>query len=566
MKDVLSNAALNKVMNIMKGGLNSKESLMETNNDTEIVKDLWHEGEEYTVRFHDASNEIIDEQIVVYGNSAIIPSSNPIKDPTVSVVYTFSHWDKDTSIVTGNIDLYPVFTESPRLYNVRFYNYDNSLLSSQNIPYNQSASMPADPRKPKDTHFYTFNRWDKDTSVITSDLDVHAVFTRDEYQIAPEGELNKWEYTIEGNNVLLSSLKYDPINSEGYDDIIVYDKYTKDGVQYNTKINNTNVHGMLLCSSKNNTVTKTFTIGNYVDDSLITNANSMLSLSWCPKIHTIDLGKGLSLRNSTSFGYFLNGSLSLISPEREDVLDLDNIDDVIKLVYENNPDTFVTKLKEIKGLENIDTSNATSMFCTFGNHLYLSEIKGIENWDTSNVTSMISLFQWCFSLRSLNLSNWNVSNVEFFSLIFLYDMFLESLDLSNWDTRKGIYMDNMFSGCKSLTSLDLTSFDVSNAEIIISMFRECRSLKEIKGIENWNVAKPASINGLSNMFYGCRSLESLDLTSWDIRNAKKLTKMFYGCTNLKEILVSRDKWVIPSGCDTTDMFTGCGVDHVTYVD
>lgn len=244
MKNVLSNVALNKVMNIMKGGLNSKESLMETNNDTEIVKDLWHEGDKFKVTFHDyegnvinvqevvykenaippetppvkpssvqydyvfkgwdkdliitgdtvfnpvyeeklrlynvifynASNEIIDEQLVEYGNSAILPS-NPIKDPTVSIVYTFSHWDKDTSRITDNMDVYPVFTESPRLYNVNFLNGDGSVLTTQSVEYGSSPSVPSEiPTKTDGKYDYIFKQWENIASIVTGNIDVYPVF------------------------------------------------------------------------------------------------------------------------------------------------------------------------------------------------------------------------------------------------------------------------------------------------------------------------------------------------------------------------------------------------------
>ena len=67
------------------------------------------------------------------------------------------------------------------------------------------------------------------------------------------------------------------------------------------------------------------------------------------------------------------------------------------------------------------------------------------------------------------------------------------------------------------------------------------------------------------MFDGCESLTSLDLTGLKIDANGKVDEMFYGCTNLKEILVSRSKFP-ESFKSSTDMFTGCGVDHVTYVD
>ena len=127
-------------------------------------------------------------------------------------------------------------------------------------------------------------------------------------------------------------------------------------------------------------------------------------------------------------------------------------------------------------------------------------------------------------------------------------------------------MYEMFKGCSSLLSIDFgKSIDDSRINIfmdISSMFENCSNLVSL------NVSKfnTSSIKGFTKVFAGCSSLESLDLTSWDTHKAEFMYRTFYGCTNLKEIKVSRSKWVISDSCNTTDMFTGCGTDHVTYVD
>ena len=407
MKNVLSNVALNKVMNIMKGGLNSKESLMETNNDTEIVKDLWHEGEEYTVRFYDASNEIIDEQIVVYGNSAILPSSNPIKDPTVSIVYTFSHWDKDTSRITDNMDVYPVFTESPRLYTVNFLNGDGSLLESRHVPYNTSVPAPGSASKPEDDYIYTFNRWDKDTSVITSDLDVHPIFNSDKLLISPSYFHND---STKGETYLYFDFDYD-LNEDSEYVIIkrcrnknrlhydIYDRFIIDGKRYKTKIQSLQAF-FYTNNSWEASALETFKFGNYIEFDTISKLNSM--------------------------------------------------------------------------------------------------------------------FFKCTNIKKIDLSFLNKVNLNI------------------------ITMESMFNGCNQLNSI------IWN--------------------ENLNTSKVTGMFGFYSMFNSCSSLISLDLTLFDTRNAMDIRRMFLNCTNLKEIKVSRSKWISSVDYVKEEVFKNCGVDHVTYVD
>ena len=61
---------------------------------------------------------------------------------------------------------------------------------------------------------------------------------------------------------------------------------------------------------------------------------------------------------------------------------------------------------------------------------------------------------------------------------------------------------------------------------------------------------------MSEMFYGCQNLSSLDLSKFDTQNTTYMYKMFYGCSGLKTIYVS-DKFVITKEKDGSNMFSGC---------
>lgn len=101
-------------------------------------------------------------------------------------------------------------------------------------------------------------------------------------------------------------------------------------------------------------------------------------------------------------------------------------------------------------------SNSTSQFATdsiFYNCKKLIEIKGIENFDISNITSMNSMFMTCSSLISLDLSNWNTSNVTNMHRVFSDCKSLTSLDVSNWDINNVIYTEYMFDNCNNLTHI-----------------------------------------------------------------------------------------------------------------
>jgi len=87
----------------------------------------------------------------------------------------------------------------------------------------------------------------------------------------------------------------------------------------------------------------------------------------------------------------------------------------------------------------------------------------------------------------------------------------------------------MFFGCSSLKSIDLTSFNTTNVNNMSCMFRGCSSLKSID-LSSFNTT---NVNYMSCMFRGCSSLKSIDLSSFNTTNVNDMCGMFYECFSLK---------------------------------
>ena len=114
---------------------------------------------------------------------------------------------------------------------------------------------------------------------------------------------------------------------------------------------------------------------------------------------------------------------------------------------------------------------------------------------------------------------------------------------------------------KTITFSDHIDFsEMTNCYMMFERLTNTISIDFGKGFDTSNVTD------MSYMFYGGYKLTSLDLTSWDTSKVTSFMNMFSGCTNLKQILVSRDKWVIRDDCNTTNMFNNCGCSDFTYVD
>ena len=93
-----------------------------------------------------------------------------------------------------------------------------------------------------------------------------------------------------------------------------------------------------------------------------------------------------------------------------------------------------------------------------------------------------------------------------------------------------------------------------------SWFFGCTALTEVQGLENIDAS---DIEDMSDMFWNCTSLSSIDLSKLDMSNATKLDSMFSGCSSLKELdfsQVSLDRAV-----DISRMFSNCkGLESINF--
>lgn len=133
----------------------------------------------YRVRFL-VDGTAVDTQWVAAGDDAVVPSSNPVKENTAQYSYTFLRWNGDIHGISGPTDITADFTAEIRLYTVRFYNSDGTLLqTSSNIPYGSSAAYSgSDPLYPEvsQREDYRFVSWSPDCQEIHGDTDCYAVY------------------------------------------------------------------------------------------------------------------------------------------------------------------------------------------------------------------------------------------------------------------------------------------------------------------------------------------------------------------------------------------------------
>ena len=64
----------------------------------------------------------------------------------------------------------------------------------------------------------------------------------------------------------------------------------------------------------------------------------------------------------------------------------------------------------------------------------------------------------------------------------------------------------MFSGCENIRYINFSNFSTSNVKNMSDMFYGCSSLNSLPNISNWNTA---NVTDMSDMFSGCSSLKKI---------------------------------------------------------
>ena len=124
--------------------------------------------------------------------------------------------------------------------------------------------------------------------------------------------------------------------------------------------------------------------------------------------------------------------------------------------------------------------------------------------------------------------------------------------IENLNTEEVKNMMYMFYGCKKLTSLDLSSFNTDKVTNMNGMFISCSSLTSLD-LSKFNTAE---VTGMTYMFGNCSSLTSLDLSSFNTAKVTEMYFMFNGCSGLTTINVS-DAFTTNKVSNSDGMFGGC---------
>ena len=228
-------------------------------------------------------------------------------------------------------------------------------------------------------------------------------------------------------------------------------------------------------------------------------------------------------------------------------------------------------LTDIEGLENVDTSEATTMYAWFSQCSSLKHVD-LSHFNTSNVKNMYCMFDRCTNLEDLDLSKFDTSQVKDMSYMFVGCKSLKELDLQNFNTSQVTNMSWMFAGCESLEKLNVTSFNTANVKDMSFMFNHCASLTNID-VHSFDTKNVENMKAMFSMYYSYASdtssvfgwdssLVSLDLSNFNTSKVTDMSSMFFKCTKLKDLNIS--SFDTSQVTNMISMFNGCN--KLTYLD
>ena len=310
--------------------------------------------------------------------------------------------------------------------------------------------------------------------------------------------------------------------------------------------------------------------------SSVTTINSCFS--GCSKLQTLNLG-GWNISKLTNMNYAFSSCTNLTElnlsgwntttvTTMSNVFDNDTnltsvimnecsvntINGIISILPTRSADSYGTISSTVDKDEasNIDTTTATSKFWNMLNRFPIARYKFTTGVDTLPTVTPNNT-QYTDIINEDNTTTRTIYNTEspttinFGSKTGLLEVY--ELDITN----KIKTLTNLFYNCSSLISVNTLNWDTSSVTSMQNTFRGCTSLSSLD-VSNF---KTGLVTNMATMFYQCGSLTSLDVSNWDVSKTTNMTSIFNSCGKITSLDVS--KWSVGKVTDMGGIFYGCSL-------
>lgn len=361
---------------------------------------------------------------------------------------------------------------------------------------------------------------------------------KEQYQIyepmemAPEGEADKWEYTLDTVNNAITLSNYKSTNTDI--NVVIYGNYIIDGIKYKTKLKDS-----FKCA---NTNLVTIQFSDEIDTTGLTSLD--LAFADSTNLTTINFGKSFNTSNVTTMVSMFKNCSKLVNV------------DIYKLNTSNVTNT-MEMFRNCLALESIDLTRFDFSKVTLANGMFYKIAAETINLNGAEFASLTNGYRMFAEVagNELNLSGLSLPSLTKATSMFEYAS-VKSVKFA------GVIMPNVTEADKlfyssTVLNIDLTGFDTSKVTTMASMFYDSKFTSIVIPIDT------TKVRNMISMFKNCTAFTgTLDLTSFTTVAAVSKTSIFNYC-KASVIKVDKDKWKLP--ITSTDL-TGAGCSALTYVD
>ena len=165
-----------KYWSVEKGGEEYNFNTLVTEN---ITLYAVYEINTYKVIFKNYDGSTLQEETLEYRSLPKYKGEAPTREKTKEYTYTFKGWDKEITEVTNNQEYIATYTETKNKYNVKFTNYDGSILQEETLEYGALPVYKGEvPTREKTKEYtYTFKNWNKEITEVTDNEIYIATYT-----------------------------------------------------------------------------------------------------------------------------------------------------------------------------------------------------------------------------------------------------------------------------------------------------------------------------------------------------------------------------------------------------
>ena len=165
-----------KYWSIEKGGEEYNFNTLVTEN---ITLYAVYEINTYKVIFKNYDGSTLQEETLEYRALPKYKGEVPTREKTKEYTYTFKGWDKEITEVTNNQEYIATYTETKNKYNVKFTNYDGSILQEETLEYGTLPVYKGETptREKTEEYTYTFKNWNKEITEVTDNEIYIATYT-----------------------------------------------------------------------------------------------------------------------------------------------------------------------------------------------------------------------------------------------------------------------------------------------------------------------------------------------------------------------------------------------------